>query len=468
MKTVFPPTVAFIIVVLLCFHPLILSKNAQYAINSEKSSFLKYVVNDVFIGELKHVIKITNLTQRRVDGVNLYVPLVNNETARHYAILYNVESTKNYSHLLDGSGNMYVYWKNLIIPQGQTFTVELNYRVLSFSTTYTVNSSMIRSYDESSELYIKYTQPEELIESDNREIVEKARDITQGVENLYEKARLIYSFVINYLQYEVQDEERGALWALENRVGDCSEYSYLFVALCRAAGIPARVQAGFAFHYAGQVLEDGHMWAEYYLENYGWIPVDATWQLFNAMDNKHFSSIWSIPETIPYSNYYINGTDTSGLVNGQMIQLTALKPSAFDDYIFAQNITAAVQRIKQAETAISIGKIFGASIVFSSETREVEQKLLNAKIHVQNAVDTWGTSAQIASSNALLALENAEQALYDVWMLIFKAFALYMGILIALVLILIVFFRRPRKGLSGRVYTSHIATVTFNINVTWV
>jgi len=159
--------------------------------------------------------------------------------------------------------------------------VELDYSILSFSLTYTVNSSIMESYDKNSELYIKYTQPEELIQSNHEEIVEKAQKITQGVEDPLVKARLIYNFVVGYLRYEIQDEEKGALWALENRVGDCSEYSYLFVALCRAAGIPARVQAGFAFHYAGQILEDGHMWAEYYLENYRWIPVDATWQLLN-------------------------------------------------------------------------------------------------------------------------------------------------------------------------------------------
>ncbi|MEM2250451.1 MAG: transglutaminase-like domain-containing protein [Candidatus Bathyarchaeia archaeon] len=101
--------------------------------------------------------------------------------------------------------------------------------------------------------------------------------------------------MVGYLRYEIQNEERGALWALENGIGDCSEYSYLFIALCRAAGIPARIQAGFTFHYAGQVLKDGHMWAEYYLENYGWMPVDATWQLFNTIDSKHFSSFRSIP-----------------------------------------------------------------------------------------------------------------------------------------------------------------------------
>ncbi|MEM3788330.1 MAG: transglutaminase domain-containing protein [Candidatus Bathyarchaeia archaeon] len=434
------------------------AESIGYAVDVQDFSFLKYDVQEVFVGELRHVIRITNPTTRRAAGVNLYVPIVRNETARHYTILYNVKTANEYKLLVDGSGNIYACWKNLVIQPSQTFTVELNYHVLSFSLTYTVNSSMIRSYDKGSELYMKYTQPEELIESDHEEIVEKAQEIVQGADDPHVKARLIYNFVVNYLRYEMQNEEKGALWALGNGVGDCSEYSYLFVALCRAAGIPARVQAGFAFHNTGQVLEDGHMWAEYYLENYGWMPVDATWQLFNTIDNKHFSSIRSIPEVIPYSNYFINGTDASRLVDGQTIQLTASQPSAFSDYTFAQNIVTAIQRIEQAETAISIGRFLGASIIFSSEMREVEKKILNVRIFVQNAIDAWETSAQIAGSNAFQALENAEKALHDAWMLAFKTFALYMSILVVLMLILLAFVKRPRKGPSERAGTSHIAT----------
>ncbi len=41
----------------------------------------------------------------------------------------------------------------------------------------------------------------------------------------------IYSFVTTHLNYGVQDGEKGALWALKNAVGDCSEYSHLFVVL---------------------------------------------------------------------------------------------------------------------------------------------------------------------------------------------------------------------------------------------
>lgn len=65
---------------------------------------------------------------------------------------------------------------------------------------------------------------------------------------------------------------------LENGHGSCSEYTYLFIALCRAAGIPARYQGGSRprddLPYTDDVF---HRWAEAYFPNIGWVPIDATW-----------------------------------------------------------------------------------------------------------------------------------------------------------------------------------------------
>jgi len=43
--------------------------------------------------------------------------------------------------------------------------------------------------------------------------------------------------------------------------------------LCRSLGIPARTTGGWQL-FTGNFA--GHFWAEFYLPNYGWIPVDPT------------------------------------------------------------------------------------------------------------------------------------------------------------------------------------------------
>ncbi|MGD9233117.1 MAG: transglutaminase-like domain-containing protein, partial [Desulfobacterales bacterium] len=62
-----------------------------------------------------------------------------------------------------------------------------------------------------------------------------------------------------------------ALATLMNKVGDCNEHAVLLTALSRAAGIPARIEAGLVylngkFYY--------HAWNSLYIGR--WITVDST------------------------------------------------------------------------------------------------------------------------------------------------------------------------------------------------
>jgi len=64
---------------------------------------------------------------------------------------------------------------------------------------------------------------------------------------------------------------------LDNRKGDCTEYSQLFVTLARAAGLPAREVSGFVYGGDDQAPSlSGHAWVEVLL-NGEWIGMDPTW-----------------------------------------------------------------------------------------------------------------------------------------------------------------------------------------------
>ncbi len=59
---------------------------------------------------------------------------------------------------------------------------------------------------------------------------------------------------------------------LKTRDGECSDYTTFFVSILRACGIPAR-------HVVGRYLvrdshKSWHVWAEFFIENVGWIPCD--------------------------------------------------------------------------------------------------------------------------------------------------------------------------------------------------
>jgi len=411
---------------------------------NEDSSFLKFEINDVYVGNLTHTIEVSNPSTGRVGGGKLFVPLIRNVTTRHYVLLYNTYASNGVQPKIfeDNSGNIYAYWDNIEIDGNKAFSVKISYYVLSFDTRYVVNSSLVASYDESSDLYKKYTEPEELIQSTHPSIVSKAENLTGDENSSHGKVSKIYNFVITHMRYVFQEEERGALWALINRTGDCSEYSYLFVALCRAAGVPARVQTGFAFRSPSETIEDGHVWAEYYLENYGWMPVDATWRLFEALDNRHFSSIQSVPEVISYANYVFNHTAGPEPTDEQKVSVKPCSANVFDGNSFAENITKTVSEAKRAKFAVFLGKVFGTSLIFPSEAEEVEQEFLKGKIYLQNAIEFWDRQPQLVQSSITAALDFAEAALENAWLLIAKVLCLILSVLITILLIALVLLRR--------------------------
>jgi len=81
-------------------------------------------------------------------------------------------------------------------------------------------------------------------------------------------ARRIYDWIGSNVEYVgYTSDDRGALYAVKNRRGDCTEFMYLFVALARANGIPARGVGGYVVD-RDTVLEphEYHNWAEFYLD----------------------------------------------------------------------------------------------------------------------------------------------------------------------------------------------------------
>ena len=118
---------------------------------------------------------------------------------------------------------------------------------------------------------------EPFLEVDHREIVALAERLADASRDPFQVAQRINAWVYDSVRKEVTIGIPSALHVLHTRVGDCNEHTQLFVALARAAGIPARVAAGLAyvdgkFYY--------HAWPEVMLR--GWVAVDPTFGQFPA------------------------------------------------------------------------------------------------------------------------------------------------------------------------------------------
>ena len=121
-----------------------------------------------------------------------------------------------------------------------------------------------------------YLQDSDLLQINDPGIVAQASKIASAAKEPIGTA--IYRWVSTHIQYTGFDPtDEGAVYALEEARGDCTEYSQLMTALLRDRGVPARVIGGFVINGAHQVLraDDYHNWSEYLDTRRGWILADA-------------------------------------------------------------------------------------------------------------------------------------------------------------------------------------------------
>ena len=198
--------------------------------------------------------------------------------------------------LSDSLDNKFVEYRFKKLDSGERIEIRLDYLIEITPTVYDIWSPA--NTTPTADL-APYLVAESMIESNSEAIISEANIVTMGALDAYEKARKIYDYVINTLTYKVQPESRGAEYALAYPdEADCTEFAALFVALCRASAVPARAVFGFIRLSEKERLDSSHAWAEFYLDDFGWVPVDPTYgsqyseEYFGRIDADHIA-LWS-------------------------------------------------------------------------------------------------------------------------------------------------------------------------------
>ncbi|MEW6358737.1 MAG: transglutaminase domain-containing protein [Planctomycetota bacterium] len=95
-------------------------------------------------------------------------------------------------------------------------------------------------------------------------------------KDLLETARRLHAFACARVQYQMDDRWDDAVTVLKRGTGSCSEFTFAYISLCRAAGIPARYVGGARQKTARASDVDlwNHRWPEVYLPGCGWVPAD--------------------------------------------------------------------------------------------------------------------------------------------------------------------------------------------------
>jgi transglutaminase-like putative cysteine protease len=122
------------------------------------------------------------------------------------------------------------------------------------------------------ERFAKDLEPTLLMPCFDESVQSAAKGALQGETDAKRAVAKLSEFVFTRLRKQSGPvPEATAVEILRDRMGDCSEHALLFVALCRASGIPARRCSGFVC--VGS-LWGSHAWAEVWVG--AWMGVDPT------------------------------------------------------------------------------------------------------------------------------------------------------------------------------------------------
>lgn len=122
----------------------------------------------------------------------------------------------------------------------------------------------------------QFLRPSPYIESGKKDLKEIAKAIPIDDQlPAWQQVEEIYKWVREKLEYKFDPTIHTCMEAIKNGHGDCEELSSLFIAVCRARGIPARAVWVSADRVGGVT----HTYPEFYLEdpdgNGRWLPCQA-------------------------------------------------------------------------------------------------------------------------------------------------------------------------------------------------
>lgn len=125
-----------------------------------------------------------------------------------------------------------------------------------------------------------FLQPDSLVPINGKIADEAFQVVTENMNTLH-KVRALYDHLTKTVKYDKSGTGWGrgdALFVCEYRRGNCTDFHSLFMGTARALGIPTRFIIGFPLpaDIDEGTISGYHCWAEFYLPDRGWVPVDIS------------------------------------------------------------------------------------------------------------------------------------------------------------------------------------------------
>ncbi|MBA7473578.1 hypothetical protein ES707_08918 [subsurface metagenome] len=309
-----------IFVTILIFHPSnSLSKENKFSVESSlnKSPSFQVIYRNPRVYNVDYSFELVPDPAKveRTKDLKLWVPIPREWDSQKAVKIISVQPPPHAEYEDPEHGNRMLFWDFGKEPEKPSYRVDIKFRLESYEAHVEVDPEHIGPYDKTSKEYALYTRSEHRI-CITPKIKQMAQEAVGDEKNPYLQVNRIIGYVGKKMRYVIHRVERGTgTMALLNHPvkseetgevhyeGSCGQQSISFISLCRAIGIPARMVSELpgwgpwikeedlklykpleleispdglaaAQHYMAMGV---HHTAEFFIPNYGWIPVDVSY-----------------------------------------------------------------------------------------------------------------------------------------------------------------------------------------------
>lgn len=241
----------------------------------------RYILSGPLVKKVEFRASWTNISPEAIRDLHIYVGMPPALPEQEIAQL--TWSSEPIRYLRDRYGQKIADFEIEALNPGEAATVGFTAVGRFWQIRYNINPDEVGSLDEVPEEIARlYLADGPYYRTSDPLIVDTARRVVGNERNPYLMALKIHDFVAKTLRYRLDGRWDDAPTVLRQRSGSCSEFTFLFIALARALGLPARYAGGSVYipdqARGGQFIDRyNHRWAEVYLPGYGWVPFDPTW-----------------------------------------------------------------------------------------------------------------------------------------------------------------------------------------------
>jgi transglutaminase-like putative cysteine protease len=238
---------------------------------------VKFRTSDSFRAKVTHIHEITNFGPGAVtEGtIHLAIPV---DRPNQSIITPPVYKPEKYNRITDKWGQETATFEIKELKPGEQFRAEITTMAEIHAVRYFIYPEDVGSLsDIPEEIASKYLENNDKYQFEHPTIKKALNEAIGDEKNPYWIFRKIFNYLIDHMYYEMVGGWNTAPTVLERGNGSCSEYTFVYISMCRSAGLPAR--------YVGSVVMRGdyasqddvfHRWVEVFLPNIGWVPIDPS------------------------------------------------------------------------------------------------------------------------------------------------------------------------------------------------